>query len=227
MKIKIAPAIMDADLARLGEAVAELEEAGADLLHVDIMDGHFVPAFVGGTRVVCAIKRHASVPVDVHLMVSNPAQAVPWFLDAGADILLFHPEAAAQPEQLIRQIHEAGARAGVALKPDESAEVVGPLAAELDCVMAMTVHPGFSGQEFLESGCKKIPALRQMCRPGIDIYVDGGISLQTAPIAVRYGANVMAAASAVFAADVSRAEALGRLRQVAEDALQRKRPLQH
>ena len=216
MKIKIAPAIMDADLGHLADAIRQLEQAGADLFHVDIMDGHFVPSLVGGSRMVAAIKRYATVPVDVHLMVANPEQAVPWFLQAGADIVLFHPEAARDGAALLRRVHEAGCEVGLALKPETPAESIEPLAMELDCAIVMTVHPGFSGQQFIESACAKIPALRRMCKPGIDIYVDGGINEETAPIAVRYGANVLAAASAVFANSCSAGEALRRLRTVAE-----------
>lgn len=225
MDLKIAAAIMDADLAHLGEVVAQMQEAGADLLHVDIMDGHYVPAFVGCTRVLRAVKRLARVPVDVHLMVSNPHRAVPWFLEAGADIILFHPDAAEDPAALIRQIHKAGRLAGVALKPDMPAELVQPLAGELDCVMAMTVFPGFSGQQFIEQGCAKIPELRRLCRPNVDIYVDGGINLETAPTAIRYGANVLATASAIFDAGVPPGEALKSLRQVALEAWQGLRPV--
>ncbi|MDP6438971.1 MAG: ribulose-phosphate 3-epimerase [Candidatus Brocadiia bacterium] len=216
MKIKIAPAIMDGDLARLADQVALVEEAGADLIHVDIMDGHYVPSFVGGPRVVKAIKRCATIPVDVHLMVTNPDQAAEWFIDAGADILIFHPDASADPAALIGRLHEAGRSAGIALNPDVAPETIEPFARELDCIVAMTVFPGFSGQEFLESGCAKIPALRRLCRKGIDIYADGGIGPATVPVAVRYGANVMAAASAVFASDVKPAEAIRRLRRNAE-----------
>jgi len=219
VKLKIAPAIMDADLLRLGEVLEQLEQAGADLFHVDVMDGHYVPSMVGCTRIVAAIKRLSSVPVDAHLMVSNPHQAVRWFLAAGADILMFHPDAAEAPEAIIEDIHKAGRLAGVALKPDTSADLIRPFAGKVDCVLAMTVFPGFSGQAFLESGCEKIPELRRMCRAGIDIYVDGGINTETAPIAVRYGANVLVAASAIFASDVAPAEALERLRRAAEGAL--------
>jgi len=217
VKIKIAPAIMDADLGHLADAIAELEEAGADLLHVDVMDGHFVPAFVGGTRVVAAVKRNATIPVGVHLMVANPDQAVPWFLDAGADTVFFHPEATDDAAEVVRRIQRAGRMAGLALKPEVPARFIEHVAAELDCIVAMTVNPGFSGQGFIESGCAKIPALRRMCKPGIDIYVDGGINPETAPVAIRYGANVLAVASAVFAADVSPGEAVKRLRRIAEN----------
>jgi len=216
--IKVAAAIMDADLARLADAIAEVEAAGADLLHVDIMDGHFVPSFVGGPRVVAAIKRHATVPVDVHLMLTNPEEAVPWFLDAGADIVLFHPETARDLEAVVGKVKDAGRGVGLALKPLQPPDPVRAVAQELDCVMAMTVEPGFSGQGFMESGCHKIPALRRMCRPGIDVYVDGGISEETAATAVSYGANVLAAASAIFCSELPPGPALKRLKQAARHA---------
>ena len=221
MQIKVAPAIMDADLGHLADAIKLVEEAGADLLHIDIMDGHFVPSFVGCRRVVRAVKRYASIPVDVHMMVSNPEEAVPWFLDAGADIVLFHAEAARDAASLVERIHKAGARAGIALKPREDVESIREAAPELDCVMAMTVNPGFSGQKFMEEGCQKIPALRRMCRKDVDVYVDGGIDHHTAQVAVSYGANVLAAASAIFASDIGPAAAMKRLRAAAQEAARR------
>lgn len=214
--IKIAPAIMDADLARLAEAIAALQEAGADVLHVDIMDGHYVPSLVGGRRVVAAIKREADIPVDVHLMVTNPDEAVDWFIESGADTLLFHPEVAGDPAGLIGRIHDAGRRAGLALNPGMSAEAAEGLHGLVECVMAMTVVPGRSGQSFMEEGCRKIPELRRLCRPETDIYVDGGIGPETVPTAVRYGANVLAAASSFFAADRSFAETVRILRRAGE-----------
>lgn len=221
--IKIAPAIMDADLARLAEAIAALQGAGADLLHVDIMDGHYVPSFVGGRRVVAAIKREADIPVDVHLMVTNPDRAIDWFIDSGADTLLFHPEVAEDARGTIARIHDAGRRAGLALNPSMSADVADGLYGMVECVMAMTVVPGRSGQSFMEEGCEKIPELRRRCRPDTDIYVDGGIGPETVPTAVRYGANVLAAASSFFAADRSFAETANILRSTAERARQQDR----
>jgi ribulose-phosphate 3-epimerase len=219
LDIKIAPAIMDADLGHLAEAVAELEEAGADLLHVDVMDGHYVPQSVGCLRIVATLRRYATIPVDVHLMVTNPDEAVPRFLDAGAQIVLFHPEVSKDAADLISRIQKAGARAGVAFKPHMNADCVKEIARMMDCVMAMTVNPGYSGQKFMEEGCRKIPELRRMCRPDVDVYVDGGIDLMTAPIAVKCGANVLAAASAVFKADVPPGEAVKRLKQAALNAV--------
>ncbi len=199
-EIKIAANIMDCDLSRIAEQVGQLQEAGADLFHMDIMDGHYVPAFVGGPRMLGAIKSVAAIPVDVHLMVSNPDRAVGWFLDAGADIVIFHPEAADDAPGLLRRIRKAGAGAGVALRPEMGADSLGAVAGELDCIIAMTVEPGRSGQSFMPSGCGKIPALRQLCGDDVDIYVDGGMNVETIPVAAAHGANVFAIASAIFRA---------------------------
>ncbi|MFP4026913.1 MAG: ribulose-phosphate 3-epimerase [Candidatus Brocadiia bacterium] len=218
--IKIAPAIMDSDLAHLARSLQEVESGGADLIHVDIMDGHFVPSFVGGPRVLAAMDASTQLPLDVHLMVSNPDTAVDWFLEAGADIILFHPETSEDPMEVIDRIHEADSRAGLALKPKEPALVIEPFADKIECVMAMTVEPGFSGQKFMEEGCRKIPELREMCGNNVDVYVDGGINGETAPVAVKYGANVLAAASAIFSAEIAPPRAISYLRKVAEEARQ-------
>ncbi len=215
-EIKIAANIMDSDLTRIADQVGQLEEAGADLLHMDIMDGHYVPAFVGGPRMLAAIKRVAKIPVDVHLMVSNPDTAVDWFLDAGADIVMFHHEAADDPADVIKRIKQAGARAGTALRPEMEADSIRRLAGELDCVIAMTVQPGKSGQSFMEPGCHKIPDIRRMCGDNIDIYVDGGMNGSTISIAARYGANVFATASAVFRSGRPFSEVIPELRAAAE-----------
>ena len=218
MKIKIAPCILDCDLTRLADSVAEVEAAGADLLHVDVADGHFAPNLMAGPQLVKAIKRCAKVPVDVHLMVDDPARYAPVFIDAGADIVLFHAEAVEDPRPVMELIKSQGAQCGIALKPATSAAAIEGVAESLDAVLALTVEPGFSGQGFMESGSEKIPLLRKMCKSDIDIYIDGGIGPETAEIVVRRGANVLAAASAIFNADVPPGEALVRLRKVAEEA---------
>ncbi len=219
MQIKIAPSILDCDLTQLRQSVAEVEEAGAELLHVDVADGHFVPNIMSGPRLTAAVKQVATVPVDVHLMITDPAEYAPAFIRAGADIVLFHVEAVDDAPELVRFLQGQGVQAGVVVKPDTPASAVEPVAGLADCLMAMTVQPGFSGQSFMESGCAKIPQLRQMFGSDIDIYVDGGIGPETAPVAVRYGANVLAASSAVFNADVPPGEAIARLRETALEAL--------
>lgn len=198
LQTKIAANIMDSDLTRIAEQIEELQNAGADLLHMDVMDGHYVPAFTGGPRLLAAIKRVSALPVDVHLMVSNPDRAVDWFLAAGADIVIFHVEAARDARGVIRRIKEHGAAAGLALRVEMEADSVKELIDELDCVLAMTVEPGSSGREFMPEGCRKIPRLRSMGGEGLDIYVDGGINAGTIRTAAGSGANVFAAASAIF-----------------------------
>lgn len=214
--IKVAPAIMDADLARIDRAIEELEEAGVDMLHVDIMDGHYVRSLVGGRRVVAAMKREASIPVDVHLMVANPDQAVEWFIDSEADTLLFHPEVACDAGTTVERIHTAGRRAGIVLNPGMDADVGNGLYNMVECVMIMTVVPGKSGQSFMEEACEIIPEIRRRCSDDADIYVDGGIDPETASVAAGYGANVMAAASAFFSSDRSFSETSEMVRSGAE-----------
>jgi ribulose-phosphate 3-epimerase len=223
MQIKVAPSILDCDLTRLAESVAELESGGVDLLHVDVADGHFVPSIMAGPQFTAAVVRCARVPVNVHLMISDPVRYAPYFIEAGAQSVLFHVEAVEDLAAAVEAVRAAGAKVGVALKPDTPAQAVEPAVGMLDCLMAMTVQPGFSGQSFMESGCRKVPALRRMFGSDIDIYVDGGIGPQTAPVAVRYGANVLAASSAIFRADVGPAEAAARLKAVGLQALQETR----
>ncbi|MFO8006682.1 MAG: ribulose-phosphate 3-epimerase [Candidatus Brocadiia bacterium] len=220
MRIKICPSLQDADLTRLADVVAELEEAGVDGIHVDVADGHFAPNIIFGPYFARAVASCASVPVGVHLMITNPARYAPHFVEAGAEDVLFHGELDADLVEIARCIRDAGGRPGAALKPDTDPAVIEPLVGEVDCLMAMTVQPGFSGQGFMESACHKIPALRQMFGSDIDIYVDGGIGPDTVGTAVRYGANVMVASSAVFKADVPPGEAVRRLREAAEKALE-------
>jgi len=218
MQIKIAPSLQDADLTDLAGVVAELEAAGVDAIHVDVADGHFAPNLIFGPYLTAAAARCASVPVGVHLMITDPLTYAPHFIEAGAETVFFHVEAVADPLAVARAIREHGARVGVALKPDTAPEAAEAVVGAADCLMAMTVQPGFSGQGFMESACHKIPVLRRMFGSGIDVYVDGGIGPDTAGVAVRYGANVLVASSAVFRADVPPAEAIERLRQAARAA---------
>ncbi len=224
MPIKICPSLQDADLSRLADVVEELEEAGVDGIHVDVADGHFAPNIIFGPYFARAVASCASVPVGAHLMVTDPARYGPQFVEAGAEDVLFHGELDADLVAVARRIREAGGRPGAALKPDTDPAIIEPLVGEVDCLMAMTVEPGFSGQGFVESACQKIPALRRMFGSDIDIYVDGGIGPETVGTAVGYGANVIVASSAVFKVDVPPGEAVGRLRRAAETALRERAP---
>jgi ribulose-phosphate 3-epimerase len=223
MRIKVSPSILDCDLTRLAEAVAELEEAGADVHHVDVADGHFVPNIMASPRLTEAVVSCAGVPVNAHLMISDPVRYAPRFAEAGVDSIFIHAEAVEDLPEAVERVRETGVGVGVALKPDTPAEAVESVAGQLDCLMAMTVQPGFSGQSFMESGCHKIPALREMYGSDIDIYVDGGIGPDTGRVAVGYGANVLAASSAIFRADVPPGEAVKRLKRAGQDALRQTR----
>ncbi len=219
MQIKIAPSLQAADLRCLREVVLGLERAGVDGIHVDVADGHFAPNLIFGPPFTAAVSRCARVPVGVHLMVTDPAAYGPTFIDAGADVVMFHAEATGDPVGVARLIRGLGAQPGGALKPETPPEALEGLVGEIDCIMVMTVEPGFSGQSFMPSACGKIPELRRMFGSSIDIYVDGGLGPETVGTAVGYGANVIVASAAVFRTDVPPAEAVRRLRQAALEAL--------
>jgi ribulose-phosphate 3-epimerase len=219
MQIKIAPSIISADLTRLGECLAEVAATGVEWMHVDVADGHFVPNLMAGPDLTRATAAATNVPVDCHLMIEEPLRYVEAFVKAGARRIFIHPETVDDLSGAVDAIGALGVEVGLAFKPTEDASCAEPLVGRLNCLMAMTVEPGFSGQSFMEVGCEKIPHLRRAFGTDIDIYVDGGIGPKTAPIAAGYGANVMIAASAVFCADVPAAEAAERLRAAAEPGL--------
>ena len=198
----IAPSILSADFARLGEEVRAVSAAGADWIHVDVMDGHFVPNLTIGPMVVQALKPCTSLPVDVHLMVSPVDVWLPQFAAAGADILTVHPESGAHLHRSVQAIRALGKRAGVALNPATPPEAIDYVLGEIDLVLVMSVNPGFGGQAFIDAQLDKIRALRRRidaCGREIDLQVDGGINAGTARAAVAAGANVLVAGSAVFA----------------------------
>ena len=176
MQIKVAPSILDCDLTRLAESVAEVKSGGVDMHHIDVQQKqHFVPNIMAGPQLTAAVCRCARVPVNVHLMISDPVRYAPYFIKASAHSVLFHVEAVDDLPAAVEAIRAHGAKVGVALKPDTPAEAIAALIGMLDCLMAMTVQPGFSGPNFMEEGCHKIPELRRMLGSDIDIYVDGGI----------------------------------------------------
>lgn len=214
-EIKIAPSILSADFSRLGSELVDI--ASADLVHFDVMDGHFVPNLTFGLDVLRAVKAATSLPVDAHLMISNPDEMVEKYLDAGADIVSFHYEATAHAHRLVSLIHERGAVASVALNPATPVYALEPIIDDLDMVLVMTVNPGFAGQRFIESSTRKLRRLRRMCdEHGVNpmIEVDGGLSAQNASEVTRAGANVIVAGSAVFGA-ADRAASIADIRRSA------------
>lgn len=216
--VKIAPSILSADFARLGQEVAEAEAAGADYIHVDVMDGHFVPNITLGPMVVKAVRRATSLPLDVHLMVEAPERYLADFCAAGADGLTVHVETCPHLHRTVQQIKELGCWAGVTLNPSTPATCLEEILPYVDLVLVMTVNPGFGGQSFIEGMLSKISRVRAML-DGIgsdaDVEVDGGIDPETAPRVVEAGANVLVAGSAVFAAG-GIASAITRLRAASQ-----------
>ncbi|TRW14708.1 ribulose-phosphate 3-epimerase [Glacieibacterium frigidum] len=200
--VRIAPSILSADFARLGEEVCTLEAAGADWIHVDVMDGHFVPNLTIGPAVVKALRPHTTLPFDVHLMISPVDGFLDAFADAGATTLTVHPEAGPHLHRSIQRIKALGKRAGVSLNPATPAKMLDYVIDEVDLVLVMSVNPGFGGQKFIASQLKKIAAIRRMIDATgrtIDLQVDGGIDAVTAPQAIAAGADVLVAGTATFA----------------------------
>ena len=198
---RIAPSILSADFAKLGAEVAAITEAGADMVHIDVMDGHFVPNITIGPSVVKALRPHSALPFDVHLMISPVDIYIAAFAEAGADIISFHPEAGAHPHRTVQLIKSFGKKAGIVLNPHTPIEMIDYLIDDLDLILVMSVNPGFGGQSFIDSQLRKIETLRKRIDATgkrIDLEVDGGITLETAPRAVAAGADLLVAGTATF-----------------------------
>jgi len=214
--IKLAPSILSADFARLGEQIDEAARAGADYIHVDVMDGHFVPNITVGAPVVAAIRPLTSLPLDVHLMIERPERYISDFVKAGADIITVHVEASPHLKSTIRAIKELGARAGVSLNPATPLSAADEFIHHVDLVLIMSVNPGFGGQPFIPETLPRIEMMRKMLdnrKPGIELEVDGGINAENAPEIVGAGANVLVAGNSIFRAEDGISGAMQRLRE--------------
>jgi len=223
-RIKLAPSILSADFARLGEQVAEAARAGADYIHVDVMDGHFVPNITIGAPVVAAIRPVTSLPLDVHLMIEHPERYISEFVHAGADIITVHVEASPHLQSTIQLIKEMGARAGISLNPPTPIGAVEEFLHHVDLVLVMSVNPGFGGQPFIPETLPRIEKMRQILDArglSAELEVDGGINADNAPDIVKAGANVLVAGNSVFRAEDGISGAMQRLREAAAEGNQK------
>lgn len=198
--VQIAPSILSADFGNLESEIRKLDQAGADMIHIDVMDGHFVPNLTIGAPVVKSLRPHTELPFDVHLMVDNPDSMVAWFADAGADIITIHAESTPHLDRTLSFIRSLGCKAGISLTPSTPEDVLNYVLDKVDLILVMTVNPGFGGQKFIPSQLGKISRIKEMCA-GSDILleVDGGINPLTAAECIAAGANVLVAGTSIFA----------------------------
>ena len=213
--VEIAPSVLSADFGRLADEIAQVEATGVKIVHLDVMDGHFVPTITIGPPVVAKLRRHSSLVFDAHLMISEPGKYIEAFAKAGVDNITFHIEVVDEPERMVDRIHALGCTAGVTLNPKTPVEAIEKVAPLCEMVLVMTVEPGFGGQAFMPAAAAKIPAVRQIVGPGVRIEVDGGIAPETTPIVVNHGADTLVAGNAIFGRP-DRAAAIDAIRRAAE-----------
>jgi len=210
--IEVVPSVLSADFARLGDEIAEITSAGVNVVHLDVMDGHFVPNITIGPPVIAKLRKVSDLVFDTHLMISEPSKYAESFIKAGADHITFHIEVADDPLELIDRLHDLGCSAGICLNPETPVEAIASAAPLCAMVLVMTVHPGFGGQAFMPEAAKKVVQVREMVGSDIRVEVDGGIDPQTTPTVVSYGADTLVAGNAIFS-KTDRVEAIEAVRR--------------
>lgn len=213
--IEIAPSILSADFARLADEISEVEQANVKMVHLDIMDGHFVPNITFGPPVIAKIRKYSNLVFDSHLMISEPEKYADEFIKAGADHITFHIEVVPNPTDFIKKLHDAGITAGICLNPETPVSKIEKYAPLADMILVMTVHPGFGGQSFIQKAAEKIKPIRQIVGPNIRVEVDGGIDPQTTPIVTALGADTLVAGYAIFSKP-NRLQAIDAIREVCQ-----------
>lgn len=213
--IEIVPSILSADFAKLADELAVIDSAGVKMVHLDIMDGHFVPNITIGPPVVAKLRQHSKLFFDCHLMISEPDRYIGHFVEAGANHITFHIEVADQPEKLIDKLHKFGCTAGICVNPDTPVERIEKIAPLCDMVLVMTVHPGFGAQKLMPEAAKKVIKVRKIVGPDIRVEVDGGINPQNTPTVVSYGADTLVAGNAIFS-KTDRIAAINAIREAAK-----------
>jgi len=218
--IEVNPSILAADFARLADELAIVKKAGVKMVHLDVMDGHFVPNITIGPPVVEKLREHSNLFFDAHLMITEPRKYAPAFIKAGANHITFHIEVEKKPAELIKILHGMGVTAGICLNPETPVKAIEKVAPLCDMILVMTVHPGFGGQKFITSAAKKIRTIRNIVGPKIRVEVDGGVDVKTTPIVVGYGADTLVAGNAVFGRK-NRIAAINAIRQSSAQTLRK------
>lgn len=221
--IEVVPSILSSDFARLADEIAVIASAGVSMVHLDIMDGHFVPNITIGPPVVEKLRKHSHLFFDCHLMITDPRKFAPIFIKAGANHLTFHIETEKNPAELIKLLHDMGATAGLCLNPETPIKAIEKAAHLADMILVLTVHPGFGAQQFIPEAAKKIVQVRKIVGPEIRVEVDGGIDPQTAPLVVSYGADTIVAGNAIFSKP-DRVAAINALRNACSRAPAKREP---